>query len=94
MLDSQAKLMHSKIWDLLHDYADIRDELEDVLCGIRSIYEEIETSLSNIGDELDSIEKHLSSTNHSLVRYKASDHISTIKPDHSESTKEEPDIWN
>ena len=36
MMDSQAKLIHSRIWDLISDYADIRDELEDAVLNCRS----------------------------------------------------------
>lgn len=31
MTDTQSKVIHSRIWDLISDYADIRDELEDAL---------------------------------------------------------------
>ena len=72
MMDAQAKLVHDRIWDLLSDYADIRDELEDAFGSIRFLYEELEFALSDIGDELDDIEAHISSVSGSLRRFRGS----------------------
>ena len=69
MMDTQAKLIHAKIWDLLSDYADIRDELEDAFGSIRLLYEELDLALTDIGDELDDIEAHISSVSRSLRRF-------------------------
>ena len=73
MMDSQSKLIHSRIWDLLSDYADIRDELEDAFGSIRLLYEELEFALTDIGDELDDIEAHISSVSGSLKRFRGND---------------------
>ena len=70
MMDTQSKLIHAKIWDLLSDYADIRDELEDAFCSIRLLYEELEFCLTDIGDELDDIETHICSVSGSLRRFR------------------------
>ena len=91
MMDAQAKLIHSRIWDLLYDYADIRDELESALDSIRSLYEDLETAVWDIGGELDTIEEHLSKTSRSLKSFRGSDAADTLPP---EKEEEEALPWN
>lgn len=71
-METQEKLFHSRIWGLLSDYADIRDELDDALCSIQSLYEELGASLEDIGDELKHIEAHILSVNGTLRRFRGS----------------------
>ena len=73
MMDAQAKLIHDRIWNLLSDYADIRDELEDTFGSIRLLYEELEFALTDIGDELDDIEAHIASVSGFLKRFRGDD---------------------
>lgn len=73
MTDTQAKLMHSRIWDLISDYADIRDELEEALDSIRILYGDLELAMEDISDELDTIEEHLSITGRTLKRFRIVD---------------------
>ena len=35
MTSTQSRLIHDRIWDLISDYANIRDELEDALNDFR-----------------------------------------------------------
>ena len=51
MTDTQAKLMHSRIWDLISDYADIRDELEDALSSFHILYGDMELAMEDIFHE-------------------------------------------
>ena len=89
MTDTQAKLMHSRIWDLISDYADIRDELEDALDSFRILYGDLELAMEDIADELDAIEKHLSITGRTLKRFRVTDN--TPPP---EADEEEELPWN
>lgn len=73
MMDTQAKLAHSRIWGLLSDYADIRDELDDAFCSIRLLYEELGSALDDIGSELEDIEAHILSVSGSLRRFRGND---------------------
>ena len=88
MMDSQAKLIHSRIWDLISDYADIRDELESALDSIRILYADMELAMDEIADELDAIEDHISVTSRSLKRFRVPD--SALKPE----ADEEDLPWN
>ena len=89
MTDTQAKLMHSRIWDLISDYADIRDELEDALDSFRILYGDLELAMEDIADELDAIEEHLSITGRTLKRFRVTD--DTPPP---EADEEEELPWN
>lgn len=73
MTNAQAKLIHDQIWDLLSNYADIRDELEDALGSIHLLYEELEIALEQIGDDLYDIEAHIDSVSGSLRRFQCVD---------------------
>ena len=89
MMDSQAKLIHSRIWDLISDYADIRDELEDALDSFRILYGDLELAMEDIADELDAIEEHLSITGRTLKQFRVTDN--TPPP---EADEEEELPWN
>ena len=89
MTDTQAKLMHSRIWDLISDYADIRDELEDALSSFHILYGDMELAMEDIFHELDAIEEHLSVTGRTLKRFRVTDN--TTLP---EADEEEELPWN
>ena len=89
MMDSQAKLIHSRIWDLISDYAGILDELEDALDSIRILYGDMELAMEDIADELDAIEEHLSITGRTLKRFRITDN--TLPP---QADEEEELPWN
>lgn len=84
MMDSQAKLIHSRIWDLISDYADIRDELEGALESIRILYGDLELAMEDIADELDAIEDHLSITGRTLKRFRTADNTLPSRTDEEE----------
>ena len=84
MTGTQAKLMHSRIWDLISDYADIRDELESALDSIRILYGDLELAMEDIADELDAIEEHLSITGRTLKRFRVTDNTPPPKADEEE----------
>ncbi|MBR3165523.1 MAG: hypothetical protein IKF16_05085 [Lachnospiraceae bacterium] len=89
MMDSQAKLIHSRIWDLISDYADIRNELEGALDSIRILYGDLELAMEDIAEELDAIEDHLGKTSHTLKRFRAADN-----PPPPRADEEEELPWN
>lgn len=89
MIAAQTKLIHSKIWNLISDYASIRDELEDALCSIRILYGDLQLAMDDIANELDAIDEHLSKTGHTLKRFRATDN--TTQP---EADEEEELPWN
>lgn len=70
MTSTQSRLIHDRIWDLISDYANIRNELEDALNDFRYLYEELEFGMADIHDELDSIEEHISTASRSLKRFR------------------------
>ena len=84
MTGTQAKLIHSRIWDLLSDYADIRDELESALDSIRILYGDLELAMEDITDELDAIEEHLSITGRTLKRFRVTDNTPPPQADEEE----------
>ena len=84
MMDSQTKTILSRIWDLISDYADIRDELEGALDSIRILYGDLELAMEDIADELDAIEDHLTVTGRSLKRFRIPDNISLPEADETE----------
>ena len=84
MTGTQAKLIHSSIWDLLSDYADIRDELEGTLDSIRILYGDLELAMEDIADELDAIEEHLSITGRTLKRFRVTDNTPPTKAEEEE----------
>ena len=89
MTDIQAKLIHSRIWNLISDYADIREELDDALDSFRILYGDLELAMGDIADELDAIEEHLSVTGRTLKRFHAMD---KTPPPEAEEAEELP--WN
>ena len=84
MTDTQAKLIHSRIWDLISDYADIRDELEDALDSFRILYGDLELAMEDLAGELDAIEEHLSVTGRTLKRFRITDNTPPPKADEEE----------
>ena len=85
MMDSQTKTILSRIWDLISDYADIRNELEGALDSIRILYGDLELAMEDIADELDAIEDHLTVTGRSLKRFRIPDNTSLPDADATEA---------
>ena len=84
MTDTQAKLMHSRIWDLISDYADIRDELEDALSSFHILYGDMELAMEDISNELSDIEEHLGTTSRTLKRFRITDNTTLPTVDEEE----------
>ena len=74
MADKQDKNQHADIWNLLYEYADIRDELEDALLSFRELHAEIEYAMEDITDELESLQEHLTKCSGKLMRFRNPQH--------------------
>lgn len=59
------------VWDVFEEYADIRDELEDLLDGFRSIQEDIELAIYDLEEGLEDVEDHLARCDRVFRRFKA-----------------------
>ena len=74
MADKQDKNRHADIWNLLYEYADIRDELEDTLTSIRLLHEEMECAMVDITEELEHLHEHLAKCSERLIRFRNPQH--------------------
>lgn len=74
MTDKQDKGRDTSIWDLLYEYADIRDELEDALLSFRELHAEIEYAMEDITDELERLQEHLTKCSGKLMRFRKPKH--------------------
>lgn len=66
------KIKTDDIWELLYDYADIRDELEDALLTLECIHTEVESALEDLRDELETVQEHLEAS--SKYRFRSPAH--------------------
>lgn len=60
----------SSIWELLEEYADIRDGLEDTLQSFDILQSEVTSALEDIQDEIDTLKEHLAACSARLIRFK------------------------
>lgn len=65
-------LQHAEIWELLNEYADIRDELEDTFDSFHYLKADIETAMDDIADELNQLQEHLNTCSARLMRLRPS----------------------
>lgn len=70
MQDKHNSPQHAQIWELLNEYADIRDELEDALASFQELKAELETALEDVSQELDEILSHLAECSNHLIRFR------------------------
>lgn len=59
------------VWDVFEEYADVRDELEDLLDGFRSVREDIELAVYDLEGGLEEVEDHLARCDRVFRRFKA-----------------------
>ena len=74
MAEKQDKNRHADLWNLLYEYADIRDELEDALLSFRELHAEIEYAMEDITDELENLQEHLTKCSGKLMRFRNQKH--------------------
>lgn len=70
MTDKQDKDRITSIFDLLYEYADIRDELEDALLSFRELHADIKYAMEDITDELERLQEHLAKCSERLMRFR------------------------
>lgn len=58
------------LWEVLEGYADVRDELEDVLSSFEILQDDMELAMVDIRDDLERIQKHLDEYDSIFRRYK------------------------
>lgn len=70
--DSFAERMRqSGVWDLLEEYMDIRDELEETLDSFRWLQDELRYAMEDISEELENLETHIVKVSRQLKRFKS-----------------------
>ena len=70
MQDKHTSPQQARIWELLNEYADIHDELEDTLSSFQELRSELETALEEVSEELDKITCHLAECSSHLFRFR------------------------
>ena len=58
------------LWDVLDNYADVRDELDDVLQSFSMAQYELQCAMDDINGELEAIQGHLAECDRVFRRYK------------------------
>ena len=74
MTNKQDRDHNTSIWDLLNEYADIRDELEDTLLSFQELHADIEYAMDEITDELGNLQEHLAKCSERLMRFRRPRH--------------------
>lgn len=59
-----------EIFDLLEEYADIRDELEDTMQSFEILASDIGLAMDDIRDELETLQEHLDRCSNRLIRFR------------------------
>lgn len=70
MLSSIDRMRHAQIWDLLYEYADIREQLESIFESLCILHNSIETELEDISEDFDSLQESLNDTSRRLYRFR------------------------
>lgn len=87
MLSSIDRMRHSQIWNLLDQYADIRDHLEDVLYAMQMLQSQLASDIEDLSVDFDDLTEELNNCSKNLIRFKTA-------PDHPRqecSQKTEPE---
>ena len=77
MLSAIDKMRHSQIWDLLGEYADIREHLEELFHSLCRLQMLLDSELDDLSDELDDLQETLDSCSLKLFRFKNPGSVST-----------------
>lgn len=59
------------VWDVFEEYADVRDDLEDILDGFHSIIEDIGLAIYELEGGLEDVEEHLARCDKVFRRFTA-----------------------
>lgn len=58
------------VWELLDEYADIRDELEETLQSFQLLHYEMSCTINDICEGIEELEEHLAKCSRRLTRFK------------------------
>lgn len=83
MLSSIDRIRHDQIWDLLHEYADIRDQLEALFDALHLLQQSLEVELEDLSEDFDDLQERLNRTAMHLFRFK-------VTPNDTEPVRELP----
>lgn len=72
MLSSIDRIRHSQIWDLLDQYADIREHLEDILYSMQMLQSQMLSDLEDLSDDFDDLTEEIGNCSKKLIRFKTS----------------------
>lgn len=64
------RMRRDGIWDLLEEYMDIRDALEETLDSFTDLQDDIGIAMEDIGGQLESLQEQLTRTSNRLKRFK------------------------
>lgn len=70
MSSSVDRIRHAQIWDLLGQYADIRDQLEDVLSSMQVLQAQFISDLEDLSVDFDELSAQITRCSHSLIRFR------------------------
>ena len=70
MLSAIDKVRHAQIWNLLYEYGDIRDQLEDLFNSLHLLQQSIEVELDDLSEEFDDLQERLTSVSGKLFLFK------------------------
>lgn len=70
MPSSIDRIRHAQIWDLLDQYADIRDQLEDVLSSMQVLQFQFAADLEDLSADFDDLSAQIARCSHSLIRFR------------------------
>ena len=70
MLSAIDRMRHAQIWNLLYEYADIRDQLEDLFNSLHVLQQSIEVELDDLSTEFDDLQERMNSVSGKLFRFK------------------------
>lgn len=71
MLSSIDRMRHSQIWDLLDQYADIREHLEDLLYSMQMLQSQMVSDLEDLSVDFDDLAEEIGKCSKYLIRFKA-----------------------
>ena len=70
MLSSIDQMRHAQIWNLLYEYAEIRDQLEDLFHSIHFPQQNIEMELEDLSEDFDDLQERLNRASNHLCLFR------------------------
>lgn len=64
-------MRQSGVWELLEEYMDIRDGMEDALDSIELLHEDIRIAMDDINGQLEDLQEHMDNVSSKLRRFRS-----------------------